>query len=147
MEGIMAMNQKTKKSFEDIKVDTKIVLAGLWIVLELLYLYCDVLTFFKTDTIKRILSGFMGPFVVNQTALLTASLLMIMPALMVFLCLIIKSAVNRWINIVAGIAYTLVGIGNMIGETWIYYIVFVTIELMVTASIIIISIKWPSRQR
>ena len=139
----MSVRKRTKKIFEDIKLDTKIVLAGLWIVLMLLYLYCDIFSFFKTDSINRILSGFMGPFRVNQITLLSFSLLMIIPAIMVFLCLIIKSNVNRCINIIAGIVYTLVGIGNMIGETWIYYVVFVLIELMITVSIIIISIKWP----
>lgn len=141
----MAATKRTKKIFEDIKLDTKIVIAGLWIVLMLLYLYCDIFSFFKTDTINRILSGFIGPFKANQMTLLAFSLLMIIPAIMVFLSLIIRSSVNRWINIIAGIVYTLVGIGNMIGETWIYYIVFVIIELMLTISIIIISIKWPLR--
>lgn len=139
----MAENPRTKKSFVDVRLDTKIVLAGLWIVLMLLYLYCDIFSFFKSDSINRILSGFMGPFKVNQITLLTASLSMIIPAVMVFLCLIIKSSVNRWINITAGIVYTLVGIGNAIGETWIYYLVFVVIELTVTSSIVAISLKWP----
>ena len=142
----MADKPRTKKSFVDVRLDTKIVLAGLWIVLMLLYLYCDIFSFFKSDSISRIASGFMGPFKVNQITLLTASLSMIIPAVMVFLCLIITSSVNRWINITAGITYTLVGIGNAIGETWIYYLVFVTIELAVTLSIVAISWKWPHKR-
>ncbi len=142
----MADKPRTKKSFVDVRLDTKIVLAGLWIVLMLLYLYCDIFSFFKSDSISRIASGFMGPFKVNQITLLTASLSMIIPAVMVFLCLIITSSVNRWINISAGITYTLVGIGNAIGETWIYYLVFVTIELAVTLSIVAISWKWPRKR-
>ena len=141
----MVMNQKTKKLFVDIKLDTKIVLAGLWVVLMLLYIYCDIFALFEPGKFNRIVSGFIGPFKVSQITLLTTSLLMIIPAIMIFLCLIIRSNVNRWINIIAGIVYTLVGIGNMIGETWVYYVVFVIIELMITVSIIITSIKWPLR--
>lgn len=141
----MVVNQRTKTLFVDIKLDTKIVLAGLWVGLMLLYIYCDIFALFEPGKFNRIASGFIGPFKVSQITLLTTSLLMIIPAIMVLLCLVTMSNVNRWINIIAGIVYTLVGIGNIIGETWIYYVVFVTIELTITVSIIIISIKWPVR--
>jgi len=74
----------------------------------------------------------MGPLPVTQGSLFAASLLMIIPAVMVFLSLTLKPAVNRWTNIILGVLYTLVNISNLIGETWVYYIFFGVVEILLT---------------
>lgn len=142
----MTTDKKNEKALVDSRLDVKILLSGLWAVLMILYLYCDVLTFFRTGVLNNIMEGFMGPVQVSQLTLLLASVLMIIPACMVFLSLRVKANVNRWLNLTAGLLYTLVGIGNMISETWIYYIIFVILEIVVTLSIVLLSVKWPRRQ-
>jgi hypothetical protein len=142
----MALDKNDGKVLVNSRQDIKVLLSGLWVVLMFLYVYCDILSLFKSGAISRMMDGFMGPFQVNQMTLLSASLLMILPACMVFLSLCLKAKLNRWLNIIAGSAYTLVGIGNVIGESCIYYIVFVTLEMVVTVSIVALSIKWPRRQ-
>ena len=71
----------------------------------------------------------MGPFPVTQGSLLAASILMMIPAVMVFLSLALKPRVNRWANIILGVLYTAVNIGNLVGETWAYYIFFGIVEI------------------
>lgn len=142
----MTTDKKNEKALVDSRLDVKILLSGLWAVLMILYLYCDVLSFFRTGVLNSIMEGFMGPVQVSQLTLLLASVLMIIPACMVFLSLRVKANVNRWLNLTAGLLYTLVGIGNMISETWIYYIIFVILEIVVTLSIVLLSVKWPRRQ-
>jgi len=39
--------------------------------------------------------------------------------------------------------FTLVNIGNLVGEKWAYYLFYGIIEIIITITIIIISIKWP----
>ena len=51
------------------------------------------------------MEGFMGPFPVTQGSLLSASILMMIPAVMVFLSLTLKPKVNRWANIILGTVY------------------------------------------
>jgi hypothetical protein len=139
------MANKEKHELEDIKVNTRIKLIGLWITLMLLYLYCDIFTFFRPGHINEILAGFMGPFTIGQMTLVFSSLLMAIPALMIIACLFIKLNIIKWINIIVGILYTFVGIGNLIGEVWAYYIIYGIIEMLITIFIVITAIKWPKK--
>ena len=85
----------------------------------------------------------MGPLPVTQTSLLAASLLMIIPAVMVFLCLTLKPKINRWTNIILGGLYIAVNISNLIGETWVYYLFFGIIEIGLALLIVWYAWKWP----
>ena len=139
------MQATTKKTLDDSRINVKIILAGLWIVLMVLFLYADVFSLYRTGQIEKMISGHMGPFIVSQNSLLLSSLLMAIPALMIIISLTLKSKINRYSNIVVASAYILVEIGNMIGETWIYYLVYGVIELIITVFIIIKAIKWPKK--
>jgi uncharacterized membrane protein len=88
------------------------------------------------------IEGRMGPFPVTQGSLLTATILMAIPAVMVFLSLTMKPKVNRWVNITLGVLYTLVNVSNLIGETWAYYIVFGIVEIGLTLLIVWYAWKW-----
>jgi hypothetical protein len=141
----MANENKQKMEYEDIKLSTRTVLIGLWTALLFLYIYCDIFTFFRPNQIHEITEGFIGPFPVNQISLLAAGLLLALPALMIVANLFIKLVAIKWINVIAGIVYTLVNIGNIIGEKWAYYIVYAVIEILITVLITVKSIKWPKK--
>ncbi len=78
----------------------------------------------------------------TQGSLLAFSILMMIPAVMVFLSLALKPTVNRWANIILGVLYTFVNISNLIGETWAYYIVFGVVEIVLTFLIVWYAWKW-----
>ena len=127
---------------EDVKINVKLKLSALWVALMLIYIYADILSFFKVGAIENMVEGFMGPFPVTQGSLLSASILMMIPAVMVFLSLTLKSKVNRWVNIIIGLLYTFVSIGNLIGETWAFYIFFGLVEIVLTILIVGFAWKW-----
>ena len=129
---------------EDGKINVKMKLSALWIALMLLYIYADIFSLFRPGQIEQMIGGRMGPFPVSQASLLTASILMIIPAVMVFLSLTLKPEVNRWANIILGVLYTMVNINNLIGETWIYYLSSGVIEILCTLVIIWYAWKWPN---
>jgi hypothetical protein len=137
--------QKTTAK-EDVKVSVKMKLSALWVVLMLLYIYADIFSLFRPGQLKEMMEGLMGPFPVTQASLLAASILMMIPAVMVFLTLVLKPNVNRWANIIVGALYTIVNINNMIGETWIYYMVFGVVEIALTLGIVWYAWKWPSSE-
>jgi hypothetical protein len=138
----MNTNSKTTEK-QDVRVNVKMKLSALWVALMLIYIYADILSNFKPGAIEKIMDGFMGPFPVTQGGLLSASILMIIPAVMVFLSLALKSKVNRWANIILGGLYTLVNIGNLIGETsWFFYMSFVVVEITLTLLIVGYAWKW-----
>jgi hypothetical protein len=138
--------KKSTDRLEDVKIDVKMKLSALWIAMMLLYIYADILSFFRPGQIEEMLEGRMGPFPVTQISLLTASILMIIPAMMVFLSLILKPALNRRANIALGVLYILVNISNLIGEAWVYYISFGIVELVLTLLIVWNAWKWSTPQ-
>jgi cbb3-type cytochrome oxidase subunit 3 len=125
---------------EDMKINVKMKLSALWVAMMLLYIYADILSLFRPGQIEEMREGLMGPFPVTQASLLVASILMIIPAVMVFLSLTLKPKVARWANIAVGVLYTVVNISNLIGEAWVYYIVFGIVEIMLT--LLIVSYAW-----
>jgi hypothetical protein len=127
---------------EDVKINVKMKLSALWVALMLIYLYADILSLFKVGAIEKMVEGFMGPFPVTQGSLLSASILMMIPAGMVFFSLTLEPKVNRWVNIIIGILYTFVNIGNLMGETWAFYIFFGVVEIMLTILIVGFAWKW-----
>ena len=137
----MNTNSKTTQ-MEDVKINVKMKLSALWVALMLIYIYADLLSLFKTGVIEKMMEGFMGPFPVTQGSLLSASTLMMIPAVMVFLSLTLKPKVNRWANIILGVLYTFVNISNLIGETWAYYIFFGVVEIVFTFLIVGYAWKW-----
>lgn len=131
---------------EDLKINVKMKLSALWVAMMLLYIYADILSLFRPGQIQEMMEGFMGPFPATQGALLAAGILMIIPAVMVFLSLSLRPAVNRWTNIILGSLYTLVNISNILGETWAYYLLFGIVETAATLLIIWHAWNWLVRE-
>ncbi len=138
----MSTNIKTSEILEDLKIPVKMKLSALWVSMMLLYIYADILSLFRPGQVEEMLDGRMGPLPVTQGSLLTASILMMIPAVMVFLSLALKPKASRWTNITLGALYTLVNISNLIGETWVYYISFGVVEIALTLLIIWQAWKW-----
>lgn len=131
---------------ENSKINIKFKLMGLWITLMLLYIYADLFSFYRPGYISEVIAGFIGPLSVNQITLAASSVLMLIPAFMIIVCLFIKANALRWINIVIGALYTLVGIGNLAGEVWVYYLMYGIAEIFITITIMILAFKWPRRE-
>ncbi|MBI5842016.1 MAG: hypothetical protein HZB19_18165 [Chloroflexi bacterium] len=137
---------KKTAEMEDVKINIKIKLSALWATMMLLYIYADILSLFRPGQVEEMIEGLMGPFPVTQGSLLVASIMMIIPAVMVFLSIALKAKVNRWANIILGVLYTLVNISNLIGETWAYYISFSIVEITLTLLIVWYAWKWSTQE-
>lgn len=136
------MKNQTEK-LESFKVNTRIKLAGLWTTMILLYIYCDIYSFHRPGYINEMIAGIMGPFEVSQGILAVFGILMAVPALMIPACLFLKTRITKWVNILVAVLYTLVNIGNLVGEAWAYYWIYGILEIAVTVFIIIVALKWP----
>jgi hypothetical protein len=137
------MNTISKTAEEEApKISVKLKLSALWAALMLLYIYADHFSLFRAGQIEEMISGRIGPFPVTQGSLLVFSIMMMIPAVMVFLSLALKPTVSRWANIILGVLYTCVNISNLIGETWVYYVFFGVVELVLTSLIVWYAWKW-----
>ena len=142
----MNEKRKTARVLTDVKVNVKTKLAALWVTLLMIYIYVDIFGFYKPGVIQDILAGKVWEFEISQAWALGALLLMMIPSLMVFLSLILKAGVNRWINIIVAILYIAVGIGTTIGETWAFYVVGHVVGIVLLLVIIWTALRWPKQE-
>ena len=88
--------------------EVKIKLSGLWTALMLTYLLGDVLRIFSGDFVAGQVEGMQ----VTQGMYLGLAILLVIPAVMVFLSLTLPYKVNRWTNIILAIVFF---VFNLIG--------------------------------
>ena len=136
-------------SLEDVKINVKIKLSLLWVVLVFFYLYNDVISFFRRDTIEMVLSGEVGPIQITPTFLLLMAILMAIPVFMIFLSIALPARVNRWVNIIVGIFHAVVLVGFLFGtgETpWAHYALYLIFEAVFIVLIVWHAWKWPTQE-
>jgi hypothetical protein len=91
-------------------VDTRIVIAGLWIATMLTYLWGDVLRIFAGDVEPGKLTG--GAEATQGMWLFIAAI-MLVPIIMLVLTLTVKYPAIRWINIVGAIVVIIFNIAGL----------------------------------
>ena len=141
----MKTEKKTAAILEDVKINVKIKLAALWVVVNLLYLYVDVYGFYRPGIIQDAIAGKVWEFQINQVWLLAVIILMTIPTLMVFLSLALKAKASRWINIIVGLFQIIFVVGSALGETWAYYIFASIVEVALLSLIVVYAWKWPKQ--
>ncbi len=133
------MNNSTK--FEDIPVNIRIILAGLWTSVTLCYLYGDYFELYTPGKASGLVKG--NHLLDSPAKLLLASVVLAIPAVMVFLSLILKPVINRIINIIFGTFFTvvmlLIGITSFADWYW-FYTFLAIVECVIT--ILIVRYAW-----
>ena len=117
----------------------------MWVAVTLLYLYVDHFALFIPGALEDVIAGKMGPFPVTQGSLFAAMVLMTIPSLMVFLSLALPAKANRWTNVVVGILYIVVVVGNVVGESWAFYLFGSVVEIVLLALVVWYAWKWPKQ--
>jgi hypothetical protein len=139
----MNPNKAATSDYEDLKVNIKIRLSALWTSVTLCYLYGDYFELYVPQKTQGLVSGV--NLLDSPIKLLAASVLLVIPALMVFLSIILKPTVNRPLNIILGIFYTAIMI--LIALTSLtpwrtFYVFLAIIESCITSLIIFYAWKW-----
>lgn len=90
-------------------IDTRIMLAGLWIMLMLVYLLGDVLRIFSGDITPGKIEGVQ----VTQVMWLGIAVLMLIPILMIFVSLALPAPVSRWAIIIVSVGFFLFNLAGL----------------------------------
>lgn len=139
----MRSDEQKPRWLEDVQVPVRLKLSALWVSAMFLYVYVDILAFYKPGTIDDILVGRVWEFEISQVWALGALVLMTIPSLMVFLSLALPAHVARWTNVVIGSLMVLLAIGNAVGETWAFYWFGSAVEAVLLLLIIWYAWTWP----
>jgi len=142
------MNLKTTETIDlqDFKINIKVKLSALWISLMFCYIYGDFFSLFVPGWIKGLMNGQSGAGQITPWVLLSYAGLLSIPPLMIFLSLILKPKVNRIVNIVVGIFFTMVMllvVGTSIDKWMIFYIYLGVIEIIICSLIVSQAWLWP----
>ena len=135
---------KTANNLEDIMVNVKLKLSALWVSVTLCYLYCDYFELYVPEKIEGLISG--ENLLDSPTKLFAASMLLAIPAVMVFLSIILKPTINKWLNIVVGLIFTamMILIAFTYSEVWYtFYLFYAILESAITGLIVWYAWRWP----
>lgn len=138
------LDQSTAK--EAVRLPVQMKLSALWASLMFLYIYADFLSLYRPGQMEEAMAGRMGPLPVTQGSVLAAAVLMLIPALMIYLSPALQPRAARWANIVVGLLYTAVNVWNLVGETWAFYLLFGIVEIALTLLIVGYAWRWRSPQ-
>ena len=134
-----------KTNLENVKINVQFKLSALWASVMFLYIYADYFGLFVPGQLQGMLAGKMGPLgPTTQGVLLGTSVMMAIPSLMIFLSLVLKPSLNRWLNIIFGVLYTLIILVTM--WDWAFYIFFGVLEVTLTGLIAWYAWCWPKSE-
>jgi hypothetical protein len=139
----MIIQKTPQNELEDIKINIKQKLASLWTSFMFLYIYVDYFHLYMPSKIKDIQAGRVFEFDITPGFLLLALTSVTIPALMIFLSVILPSKVNRWANIIIASLFIPYTLFNLLGEAWIHMIFGAVVEVVLLCLIIRFAWKWP----
>jgi ABC-type proline/glycine betaine transport system permease subunit len=132
----------TTTEYRDSWINPRFKIAALWVSTMFLFGYVDLFGLFRADVRADIEAGKMFSFSIGQGFLLAVTLYVAVPALMVFLSLVLPVKVTRLASIVLAVTYGLTIAGSAVGE-WNYYILGSAIEAALLAGIVYYAWTWP----
>ena len=129
---------------EDFKVNLKLKLSALWAALMLCYIYGDYFELFLPNQLQNMVNG--KVILDSPLKLLAAAVLMTVPSVMIFLTLVMKPQLNRWINVGLGLFYTLVMVlvlSVAISYWRAFYVFLGLVEITLSLTIAWYAWNWP----
>lgn len=133
------------KELEDIGFNVKLKLAGLWVSFMFLYIYVDYFTIYKAGYLEDVIAGKVWQFQITQTFLLAALVSVTVPALMIFLSVVMSARVNRCVNLVVAAVYIIYSLFNLAGEVFGFMIFGAVVEVVLLLLVIWYAWNWPKQ--
>jgi len=122
---------------EDFKINIRIKLSALWTSVMFCYIYGDYFELYVPKKVEELLNG--QNMLDTPIKLFMATFILTVPALMIFLTVVLSPMLTKWLNIGIGIFFTLftllVGISS-ISEWRAFYVCLAFVESIITAIIV-----------
>ena len=124
------------------KIDTKVLLSTLWIVVMINMLKADILSLYIPGALDELVE-FAGETPI-PLLMLGGAIMMEISIVMIILSRVLKYGLNRWLNIIAGIITIVFVVGP--GASYPHYIFIATVEVICLLLIIWNAWKWSSSE-
>ena len=123
------------------KIDTKMLLSTLWIVVMINMLKADILSLYIPGALDE-MAEFAGGTPIPQL-MLGGAIMMEISIVMIFLSRVLKYKVNRWVNIIASVITIVFVVGG--GSTTPHYLFIAAVEVVCLLLIIGFAWKWKTQ--
>jgi hypothetical protein len=142
----MTIRTNTPNLLDNPPIPVRAKLAAAWTSFMFLYVYVDVLNFYKPGVVDGILNGLVWRFDISSTLLTIFLVSVSIPALMVMLSMTLPARVNRAANLVVASLLIPYSIFNAAGATWdwaAFYGISIGIEVLLLAFVLRSAWTWP----
>lgn len=139
----MNSSRTNTSDVEDLKINIKIKLSALWASVTFFYIYGDYFELYVPNKVQGIING--NSMLDNPVKLFAASVLLAVPALMVGLSVILKTKINRGLNLIVGFVFTAIMLliaVTSISEWRAFYVFYAIVESILTSIIVWYAWKW-----
>ena len=134
------MNKSVKTTM---KVDTKVLLSTLWIVVMFNMLTADILSLYIPGAADE-LAKTAGETPITLL-MLGGAIMMEIAIVMILLSRVLTYRVNRWLNIITGITTIAFVVGG--GSSYPHYIFIAAVEVVCLLLIIWFAWRWPNPEK
>ena len=143
----MTIRTTTPNLLDNPPIPVQAKLAAAWTSFMFLYVYVDILAFYKPGVVDDILVGVVWEFDITQTWATTALTLLAIPIFMVVLSMTLPARANRITNLIVAsvqVPFAAFNAVGQMGEPWMYfYVLGVALEVIVLAFILRSAWTWP----
>ncbi len=122
------------------KIDTKVLLSTLWIVVMINMAYADILSLHIPGVFDEVAKTSVSTGAPIPQLMLVGAIMMEIPVAMIILSRVLKYGVNRWVNIIVGI-FTIAYIWGG-AASYPHYIFIAMVETICLLLIIWFAWKW-----
>ena len=134
------MNTNTTK-----KLDTKVLLSTLWIVVMFCLLKADILSLFIPGIAEELAQTSASTGASIPQLMLFGAVMGTVGIAMIFFSRILGHGVNRWVNLIVSPLYILYIVGG--GTLYPHYIFLATVEVICLLFIFWNALKWSSSEK
>ena len=127
-------------------IPAQLKIAAAWASAMFLYIYVDILNFYKPGVVDGILEGQIWRFDVSAGLLSVFLVSMSIPALMIVLSTALPARLNRITNLVVAALFIPYTLFNAAGSTWEwagFYTISIGLEVVLLAYILRTAWAWP----
>lgn len=110
-----------------------------------LYIYVDYFHLYMPGSLGDILSNKAFVFEISPAMILVGLVSVTLPAMMIFLSLILSAQLSRCVNIVMVAIYIPYSLFNLAGEAWIHMYFGAIVEIILLLLILFYAWHWPRK--
>ncbi len=142
----MSSTNNSNSIFQDFPINVRLIISSLWVAVMFCYVYGDYIEIY----VPGVLNDAMGVTSAKegiQMEFFAVSLLMSIPSVMIFLTLVLKPTINRWLNIIIPALYVTLLVAVNLETTWGFYLYLTAIEILLSITTIWYAWRWPKTEQ